>query len=326
MDAQKNTMTPVGAPPSTKRPRLPRYQRAKNPPAMVLMERDQAILRAVQQFRLITREQVEQLLFLPEHGQAHLTKTSKVRERLKLLFHHGYLERMPTPVAPGAWAWRPVYRLGRKGAELLSQTQEVEASPLAYWGKGDDKDHRKSAPSLLFLTHTLAINDVRIAVLLAAKAQGYTVDRWLDDTTLKSAEMKEYVLVSPNDRHKLRVPVIPDAYFILNLGNRRAHFFLELDRATMTTERWKTRVLAYQEFIRSGRYQERYGTRSLRILTVTTTPQRLESLRNTTQKVNGGDLFWFTPIDQATPATILSAPIWSLADGAPAASERILIG
>ena len=45
--------------------------------------------------------------------------------------------------------------------------------------------------------------------------------------------MKDYVRVS--GRHgSLRVAVVPDAYFVLNLGNRRAHFFLELDRANLT--------------------------------------------------------------------------------------------
>lgn len=32
--------------------------------------------------------------------------------------------------------------------------------------------------------------------------------------------------------------MIADAYFVLNLGDKRAHFFLEVDRATEANKRW----------------------------------------------------------------------------------------
>ena len=124
--------------------------------------------------------------------------------------------------------------------------------------------------------------------------------------------MKDYVSVIAGNGH-VRVPVIPDAYFALHLGDRRAHFFLELDRATMTTKRWKTRIQAYRAYAESGKYQARYKTRSLRVLTVTTTPQRLENLRQTTHQAGGGELFWFTTIGQVTAMTVLNVPIWRLA-------------
>src|SRR6266849_2741166 len=107
-------------PPSMNELRLPRYQRVSQPPRMVLTARDQEILRQVYLFRLMTREQIERLLFPPDHGQDHFTKTSKARKRLKLLYQHGYLERISTPVGQGTWAWRPVYRVGRKGAEFIA--------------------------------------------------------------------------------------------------------------------------------------------------------------------------------------------------------------
>src|SRR5437870_75067 len=106
-------VTTPDQPLTTSKRRLPRYRRASAPPRMVLTERDREILRQVYLFRMMTREQVERLLFPPEHGQDHFTKTSKARKRLKLLYHHGFLERIPVPVGQGAWAWLPVYRLGR---------------------------------------------------------------------------------------------------------------------------------------------------------------------------------------------------------------------
>jgi hypothetical protein len=280
---------------------------------MVLTKRDKEVIRQVYLYRLMTREQIEQLLFPPDKGQDHPTKTSSVRKRLKLLYQHGYLERVPAPIGPGVWAWRPVYRLAEKGAEVVAGELGIAPKKLKYWGRGSDKDHRSDEVSQLFFEHTLQINDVRIAVTLAAKAKGFQVEKWLDDNQLKSQEMRDYVTVR-GKRQSQRVAIIPDAYFVLNLGERRAHFFLELDRATMSSKRWKTRVLGYKAYTESGKYQERYHTTSLRILTVTTTEERLANLRKTTEQAGGSKVFWFTTIEQATADKIFFSPIWSIAN------------
>jgi Replication-relaxation len=326
MSRSKSDRITLGMPVSTKRSRLPRYARVKNPPAMVLTERDQEILRQVYAYRLMTREQIERLLFQPENRQEHLTKTSKVRKRLKLLYQHGYLERIAAPIAAGAWAWRPVYRLGRKGAALVASERGIAPDELPYWGKGDDRDHRTSRPSFLFLDHTLAINDVRISIVQAASACGYRIEKWLDEAQLKSAEMKEHVEVKGEQGRSTRVPVIPDAYFVLHLGDRRTHLFLELDRATMTNGRWKTRVLAYLAYLSSGRHRERYGMHSLpRVLVVTTGEQRLLHLKKATAQAGGQDLFWFTTMDQVTAKSVLSSPIWRLASDERESARKTLV-
>lgn len=61
-----------------------------------------------------------------------------------------------------------------------------------------------------------------------------------------------------------RVAVIPDSYFALNLGDRRAPFFLVADRATMSNSRWGTKIRAYLAYLQSGKYTERYHMRALR--------------------------------------------------------------
>lgn len=320
-----NELNPPLILPSTKKSRLPRYQRVKHPPIMVLTNRDRDILRQVYHFRLMTREQIEHLLFAPSRGQDHLTKTSKVRQRLKLLYQHGYLERIPFPTGPGQWAWRPIYRLARKGANLLAEEMNIPMRQLQYWGRGDDHDHRTSAPSLLFMKHSMEINDVRIAVQQAASAHGCRVEQWLDDTTLKREKMKEDAGFRSDWDGDAKVGVIPDAYFVLHLGDRRAHFFLELDRATMSNGRWRARILSYLDYVRSGRYRERFQTNSLRILTVTTTPQRLENLKKATEQAGGKDLFWFTTLDQVSPTNVFFRPIWQLANDDPRGDRKCLL-
>ncbi|MBM3302427.1 MAG: replication-relaxation family protein, partial [Deltaproteobacteria bacterium] len=90
-------------------------------------------------------------------------------------------------------------------------------------------------------------------------------------------------------------------------------FFLEIDRATLENKRWREKVQAYQAYTESGKYTERYGTTSLRILTVTTGQKRLSNLKRTTEAAGGGGMFWFTTLEQAQAEQILTVPVWQVA-------------
>ncbi len=103
---------------------------------------------------------------------------------------------------------------------------------------------------------------------------------------------------------------VPDAYFVLRAGDKRAHFFLELDRATMSASRWERRVRAYVDYVASGRYEQQFGTHSLRILTVTTTRTRLGNLQRATAQVASESFFWFATLSDATAQDVLISPIW----------------
>jgi hypothetical protein len=73
------------------------------------------------------------------------------------------------------------------------------------------------------------------------------------------------------------------------------------------------KVRAYMAYYRSGQYHARYGTRSLRVLTVTTSQKRLANLKASTEQAGGGPMFWFTTFDRVNTENILSAPIWQVA-------------
>ncbi len=68
---------------------------------------------------------------------------------------------------------------------------------------------------------------------------------------------------------------------------RRAHFLLEIDRATEANRRWADKVCAYLRYSHSGRYSEKYRARSLRVLAVTTSRKRLDPLKRTTERAGG---------------------------------------
>lgn len=279
--------------------RLPINKRAKDPPRMILTQRDEEIIGVAYAYRFVTSSQINTRVFL----KGEPPKETRCNKRLRLLYHHGFLDRILPKVARGEGAKPIIYCLDERGAQLLAEELEGEVD----W-RPKDREVGK-----MFLDHTLKINDVRIAVTLAAEKAGFQLRKWTDEKTLKSQEMKDYVTISTPGGRKRKVAVIPDGYFILNIGEKKAHFFIEVDLATLSNTRWKTKIQAYLAYIRQGLYQKRYRTRSLRILTVTTGERRLQNLKTTTEAAEGQRMFWFTTFDQATSDKILTEPIWQVA-------------
>ena len=258
---------------------------------MRLTPRDIALLRLVEQYRVLRRDQAQRLLF-PSKNTAN--------ERLKRLYQHRFLLRRWLPVEYGQGMGQALYLLDCAGADVLAQARGDDRSGIG-WRRA------RNLVSSSFLQHTLMINDVRVAVTLAARQALYRLERWEGEDEL--AAKPDYVWV-PTRRGRLRIAVIADSYFALHLGDRRAHFLLEADRATVSNKRWALRVRAYLQYVRGGQYARRFGTRSLRVLTVTTGERRLANLKRTTEKARGGTMFWFTTQDRATPSAVLSEPVW----------------
>lgn len=273
--------------------RARRDQRRIQPPAMRLTERDVAILQAVHDYRVLTTQQLQQLFFSSLH---------QTYARLSLLYHHSFLDRLFLGVYADKMNTPILYVLDKRGAECLQAERGMEVQ----WGK------RTKDISAQFLEHTIAINTVRIAVAKACGAgTPYTLLEWRGENDLK-ADYDRVTIRKDNGRLQT-VSVIPDSYFALDTPRGKAALFLELDRGTMTTKRFKTKILAYQVYYESGAYQRRFQTRSLRVLTVTTSSARLENLKRVTEEAGGKLRYWFSTLDQMCGKEMLTAPIWELA-------------
>lgn len=301
--------------------RLPATRRVKksNLPAFRLTPRDREVVKAVYTHRAMTTPQIEALLFPPENGQDHRTKTSRVRHRLKMLFQHGYLFRdeQPTKLSEGR---KPlVYFIDQQAVPLLAE--EYGVFPEEIMWKPKDNDVR-----WMFLEHLLATNDVRIAIELAAKQHGYALHRWLDDMTLKSVEMRDSVTIYGPTGAPLKVTIVPDGYFFLTADSYDYHCFLEVDMGTETAKSSKfgrrdfsRKMLGYLEYYKSGLYKKKYdpegGYEALQmcVLTVTTSEARLASLKRVAEEAGAGEQFCFTTFGRVSPETVLTAPIWYLA-------------
>ena len=264
---------------------------------MQLTARDRQVVQAVYFHRFLRQDQLQTLLF-PSSWSAQY--------RLVRLYQHGFLNRVFTPVQFGSG--RPVYCLDDRGADLIAADLGLDRQAIS-WNR---KHNRIGGP---FLEHTLAVNDVWIALQLASRRRSCQIETWLDESELKRQHGRkdQRVPVRGADGRTRKVAVIADGYFVLHWSGKRAHFFLEVDRATIANKRWMQKIRAYIEYYRSGKYQARYQARSLRILTVTTGDKRLANLKASTEKARGSNTFWFTTVELARPEDILTEPIWQMA-------------
>jgi hypothetical protein len=265
-------------------------------PHAALTPRDIQVVLAVHDHRVLRRDQIQRLLF-PSKNTANA--------RLHHLHTRGYLARRRLPVAYGAGSGQALYLLTARGAALVAAERGLDVEGIG-WRRGHNH------VSALFLEHTLMINDVRIALTLAARAAGGSVEGWVREDGLRATA--EPVWIEDEDGRPRRVALVPDAYGELILGRRRAPIYLEVDRATEAQRRWARKVAAYLAHVRAGAYTRRSGRTALRVLTVTTSTARRDNLCRTTAGAGGegAAMFWFTTLDHLTAATALYAPIWQV--------------
>ncbi len=291
--------------------RLPILQRAHPDmlPGFNLTQRDIAIVEAVYTYRALTTTQIETLFAAGENGNRKAAM-SRIRHRLKMLFHHGFLFRdeRPTRLTDGR---KPlVYYLDRRGAELLASLRGVSQKEI-------DWKARDNNVGWMFLEHLLATNDVRIAIELSASQCGAVIEEWLDERTLKRREMRDTVEIQGPEGCVTRTTIVPDAYFRLVADGYEYHHLLEVDMGTETVQglRFSGRDFArkfrgYVAYYESGCYHQRYGTDSLRVLTVTTGKRRLFTLKAAAQQLGFGNLFLFTTFEKIAPTSVMNCSIW----------------
>lgn len=275
--------------------RQPKDRRLKRPPKIRLMPRDIEVLKAVYEYRVMTHTQITQLVFSTNHP-------SVATKRLYALYHNGYLERKFLPVRGGVAVSPTLYLLGEKGAQELNLQGEYLDF---YWSK----DHLRVGT--LFLAHSLAISEFRLKLTLACRASDIPLLEWRGERELK----KNYDTVSIKTASGMcrSVPIIPDGYFVLQTAEGKRHFALELDRGTMEGKRFRTKVEGYNTYAEDGAYTKRFGTKSLRVLTVTESERRLKNLKRVTEQAGGKNRFWFACLNTLEVNSILFEPAWYVA-------------
>src|ERR1035437_1866799 len=120
-------------------PRLPRFKRTSAVAALELTERDREIILLVHRFRFLRSSHICSLV--PGSPQQLL-------RRLKLLYHHGFLERPRAQLDyyHKGGSRRMVYGLGSKGAAFLRRDLDAGFGKVR-WGE------KNRAVGRVFLEH-----------------------------------------------------------------------------------------------------------------------------------------------------------------------------
>ncbi|MDD5164917.1 MAG: replication-relaxation family protein [Candidatus Pacebacteria bacterium] len=265
--------------------RLPRFKRAAVAP-MQLTGRDRTIIRLVHRHRFLNSLQIIALT-----GSSSL----QVLRRLKLLYHHGFLERPRVQLQrydqPGT---RPiVYGLSTKGGMLLKQ----EFGDSHLWSE------KNRTVGQVFLEHALLVSETMLSIERACLKHGVRL-LYEDELDLPAAKQPFQWWVKIEGGMKLGV--IPDRVFALEFTDRagrpeRAYFFLEADRGTMPVVRknlfqtsFRRKLLAYESTWSNKVHVRQLGIHRFRVLTVTTIAARVQSLLDACSKLKRGHgLFLF---------------------------------
>jgi hypothetical protein len=276
--------------------RLPRFQRTSTVAPTKLTERDHEIIRYVHRHRFMRSSHITALI----DGSSQ-----QLLRRLKLLYHHGFLER---PRAQLEYyhqgGTRPmVYGLGSKGGALLKQ----ELGLSLHQSRWSEKNR---SIARIFLEHALLVSDVMVAIELASRKNGQV--RLLTNEKLsppKGVGKHQPFNWKVKINNQLKLGVIPDWVFALEIsdGSRKAersYFFLEADRGTMPVARknlsqtsFYRKLLAYQATWSQGLHHSLFGFHRFRVLTVTTSPGRVDSLVEACSQLKSGHgLFLFADL------------------------------
>lgn len=261
---------------------------------MQLTDRDRKIIQAVSRHRFLRSDHILALI-----GGS----SQQLLRRLKLLYHHGYLERPRAQIDyyrhGGSRAM--VYGLGRKSGDLVNQEPGLPFRELNW-------SEKNGAIGRLFLDHALLISDVMVALEVGCRS--LTGVRLLTGGNLplpgQLRHSKDAFRWSVKTDGNLKLGVAPDQVFAIETpdkpaGTNRILFFLEADRATMPVMRqnlhqtsFYRKLLAYAATWKRGIHRSRFGVHRFRVLTVTSSRERVETLLTACKNLDGGHgLFLF---------------------------------
>jgi hypothetical protein len=265
--------------------RQSKWDRANNPGRIILQPRDKEIIVASYTFGFLTREQIQELF--------DLNCVSKVNLRMRKLYDHRYLSRHFLPTARGSL--KAIYFSGSNGTGIIAEKLGIDPLKVRRRQKnlGQFKD--------LFLNHFLDLNDVWIKLIKEIKKHpNMELLLWLNDHDCFQNYIQSYTQSKKTFR--------PDGYFRLKYKGRIFNFFVEMDRSTMSNQRFKEKVKSYIDFAYSGQYQKIFDAKYFRVLTIAPTASRMENLKKTVEEVTD-KIFWFTTSEKIAAEGLFN-PIW----------------
>lgn len=278
---------------------------------MRLTERDRDIIRLIHRHRFLRSHQIIALL-----GNS----PQQVSRRLKLLYHHGYLERPRAQLDyyHQGGSSHIVYGLSNKAGTLLNTEPGVATRPVS-WSENN------RAVGRMFLEHTLLVSDVMVSLELAC--QKYDGIKLLYEDQLGLDPERQPFQWRAKTQDGITLGILPDRVFALEYPDQsgecqRVHFFLEADRGTMPVVRsglkqtsFYRKLLAYEATWTRKIHQRQLGIQRFRVLTVTTSAARVKSLLEACSRLKRGHgLFLFA--DRTVLEKNPFAAVWQIGKSA----------
>jgi hypothetical protein len=245
--------------------RLPRFRRApKAAPGIRLTDRDRALLYDLFHYRVLPTSLIVERQF---------GSMTRGRNRLKLLYHHGYVDRTFRP-SVGPATSEAVYSLGPSAVAELATFYGLEPGAIRRRRTNGRIDPH-------FLEHRLLVARFRIRLAASGAPLGVGIHDWREDG---EAELSGRV-----GREHFRVA--PDGMAWVKSKHARFAFCLEADRGTMTVGRVKTKFERYLAAGRAGSMQTSFGAARFRVLVVAPTEARLASLKAGAESVRARNVW-----------------------------------
>lgn len=271
------------------RPRAKLFQRAVLPKGMELTYRDLTLLAYIARHRFLTSAHLAALDGGSPQG---------VLRCLRSLYDHGYLDRPKAQLATlRDEGPRPfVYGIGQKGAHALRE----------YGSRIDDKvdwSEKNKRSGAIFIAHTLGIADFMVGVELACRSRGnISVVREEEIIAAAPAETRaareplRWEAVSVENGKRERWSVVPDGIFGLSFPDGTAtYFLLEFDRGTIPISRRggdhrsiRRKLKTYYDGWRAQRHLKQFGLKQMRVLTVTSSPERVHNMVGAVRNITEG--------------------------------------
>ena len=299
--------------------RLPRFTRAdpEQRPNFQLTERDIEIVRIVSDNRFVRSTHISQLL---------AANHEKISRRLHALYHHAYIDR---PDAQKeyyrAGSDKMIYALANRGAQLLIHHHGIEVANVD-WSRKNFEAKRA------FVLHQLAIVDLRVALILAARArpeltliEPHELIAAMPAATRNAAKPLAWRVKVQHKGAPQEIGVNPDYAFAIRFADvSRRCYLVECDRGTMPVERaglkqtsLVKKLLVYQHAHKQKLHVRQFDWKAFRVLFVTNTGARADNIRaaiHRTADLKNSELFYITDRHALTGADILTHA-WQHASG-----------
>jgi len=254
---------------------------------------------------------------------SHLTKLTEgssqgILRRLHALYHHGYLERPREQIRYFRKGMnRPlVYAITAKGIRALKHEGRVP----------QDSRTPKSYRSSLGLEHRLGISDFLIRL---GSEKPESLDLRIENEIFSEKESTEnnsdlrWACTIRDQGKEMQTSVIPDGVFWVRSAEcpEWILYFLEYDRGTMPVKRRtlqqssiQKKFLTYHASWKARTPQRKFGCSRIRVLFVTSNPNRMEAMKTQAEALNRGrgtGLFVFTSTEVLKSApSIWKADLW----------------